>query len=73
MFDPNDCLCFYVFLLVHSVASWCHCGGLVCSTVMVLFDDFVCDKFAGTIDCLLSFVYFNKPDLSATSRALVIW
>ena len=25
----------FVFVLVHRVASWCHCGGLVWSAVMV--------------------------------------
>ena len=34
--------------------------------VQLYFVDFVRGKFAGTIDCLLSFVYFSKPGLSAT-------
>ena len=60
------CFCWYTaWLLGVIVAGWC--------VVQSWFVDFVRGKLAGTIVCLLSFVHFTKPGLSATSRVLVIW
>ena len=55
----------------YSGASWCHCGGLVWSTVMVS----CCCSWQNCrhYDCRPSFVHFTKPGLSATSRVLVMW
>ena len=71
LFGPTSSLSFYVccwytaWLLGAIVAG--ECG------VQQLILDFVRGNFAGTIDCLLSFVQVVKPGLSATSRVLVSW